>query len=265
MNQTFSLSHTTNNIFFKYAYGNIGIYDNIFHSDFEILFITQGDITCIYQNESYRIKPYTLIIIPPGTYHQFIPENGGVDYERFVFEFPVSKINPLFSKEDLEKKQFIQLKEGDEIIRLFRKFPLYYSHFNEKEFEILFQSLFNEILLLVRHTDTQFPSSSNNLNNITKNTLIFISEHFKEKIQLTSLAKSQYCSVSSLCHHFKKDLGISINQFIIRKRLIGAQTLLHQGIRPNEVWGKCGFPDYACFFRMYKKYFKISPSEDFIK
>lgn len=265
MKENISSSFTVNNVFFKHASGNIGISENIFHSDFELFLVYKGTVDCLYNNAPYRLSPLTLVLIPPGVYHRFIPDDNGENFERFIFEFPPSKLDGLVSAAELEKKRFINLKSDDEIVHIFEKIVYYYANCNSTEFEILFQALFNEIILLTNHTVPLILNSTNTLNPLTRNALNFISENIDTHFSLQSLADALYCSVSSLCHHFKADLGLSVQKFIVQKRLYQARALLLSGVRPNAVWEACGFPDYICFFRTYKKTFGVTPSNDYLR
>ena len=49
-------------------------------------------------------------------------------------------------------------------------------------------------------------------------------------------------------------------KYILSKRMLKAQKMIHRGEKPTAVYIKCGFDDYATFFRNYKKYFGYPPS-----
>ena len=44
----------------------------------------------------------------------------------------------------------------------------------------------------------------------------YIDEHYTQQLDLSSLSRRFHISVSSLCHIFKEDFGISIKKYIYR-------------------------------------------------
>ena len=91
--------------------------------------------------------------------------------------------------------------------------------------------------------------------------MAYIDENPTEKITAESLAKLFFVSPSWVVHKFKKLLGISLMQYVNKKRLLYAQRLILGGFNPTEVAEKCNFTDYSTFYRQYKKYFGISPKQ----
>ena len=68
-------------------------------------------------------------------------------------------------------------------------------------------------------------------------------------------------SVSTLTQTFKKDMNISIYQYILRKKLILAQQKIQDGESVTSAAIQCGFNDYSSFYKQYKKMFGVMPSE----
>lgn len=89
----------------------------------------------------------------------------------------------------------------------------------------------------------------------------YIDEHYTEKIDLNSLSQMFHFSVSSLCHVFKSDFGISIKKYILQKRINGCHLALLQGEHSEAVCEAFGFSNYSTFFRAYKKQFGVAPSK----
>ena len=60
---------------------------------------------------------------------------------------------------------------------------------------------------------------------------------------------------------FKEYTGITIHQYLLTRRVLMAQDLIQQGMKPNEVAPKCGFQDYTSFYRAFKSRTGLSPEQ----
>ena len=83
-------------------------------------------------------------------------------------------------------------------------------------------------------------------------TLLFISENYREKLSLSSLAKNAGCSVTYLARIFKQYTGKTIYNHIIDVRIGNAETLLNQGFGVTDACFSSGFDDCSNFIRTFK-------------
>ena len=68
-------------------------------------------------------------------------------------------------------------------------------------------------------------------------------------------------SKSSLNKFFQKQLNTTCHQYILKKRLALAVSLIRQDVPLKTVAVQSGFGDYSSFFRAFKKMYHISPTE----
>lgn len=97
-----------------------------------------------------------------------------------------------------------------------------------------------------------------------QNVISYINQHYTESITLDSLCDKFYISKSYLSRSYEHVTGKSIYQYILEKRMIMARQLLIDGEKPTDIYALCGFNQYSNFYRAFKKYYHMSPSE-FIK
>ena len=88
-----------------------------------------------------------------------------------------------------------------------------------------------------------------------------INDRILEDVSLTSLSEELHMSASQINRIFKKTMGTSVYSYIVSKRLVMAQGMISRGERASEASQACGFKDYSCFYRLYKKRFGVSPTE----
>ena len=89
--------------------------------------------------------------------------------------------------------------------------------------------------------------------------LSYINEHSNEPLSLDELAGHFYVSKYYLSHEFSRETGVSVYRYIMLKRLLAAKQLLSGGMPAGEACYKCGFKDYAGFYRAFKAEYGISP------
>ena len=91
-------------------------------------------------------------------------------------------------------------------------------------------------------------------NNEVKQTLLLTER--EEDIQKAANLNRQYMSAL-----FKRQEGISIQQYIIRVRMERALTLLKQGISVTETARLCGYESIYAFSKAFKREIGVSPTE----
>lgn len=89
----------------------------------------------------------------------------------------------------------------------------------------------------------------------------YVAGHLKEDLSLDALASHFYVSKYHLCHIFKENMGISLHQYILKKRLQAGQNAMLSGVPAGKVCQQYGFRDYTSFYRAFKKEFGLSPKE----
>ena len=94
---------------------------------------------------------------------------------------------------------------------------------------------------------------------VVANVIAYINTHYDRRLTLSDLAEMHFVSKYHLSHEFSRQLGTSVHRYIQKKRLLIARQMLLQGSKPNEVAARCGFGDYAGFYRAFKTEYRISP------
>lgn len=121
--------------------------------------------------------------------------------------------------------------------------------------------LYRIIIELYKASDPN-NSKNNAYNTIVKNAIIFIKNNYKNEIKVPDIASHVGVSVNYFQAVFKKAMGITPNNFIIKIRLEQAVQLLIMTKLPiGEVGFECGFLDNVYFSYVFKKYYKMTPNE----
>lgn len=91
--------------------------------------------------------------------------------------------------------------------------------------------------------------------------MAYIEQHYAEHITVYDIAHKFYVSDSSISHHFKQKMGISIYHYVTQRRLISAKNLISKGMALEQVAARVGFSDYSAFYRAFKQEYGISPRQ----
>ena len=111
--------------------------------------------------------------------------------------------------------------------------------------------------LPVVNTKNEIQVSHNN--KIVEEILNYINENLERKILIQDISNHLSLSVSRISHIFKEETGISILQFINKKRLMLSKELIRKGEHISTVYNMCGYQDNTSFFRAFKKEYSITP------
>ena len=253
---------TSKTMSFRYAIGNTINSGNEIHPFHEILYYIDGDATFTSDSFKTNLTKGSLIIIPKECYHQFIVKNQD-KYKRLVINFyDVPELDNLISKSMISIKIFDA--PNTHITNMLNRTISVLNEDYEKDdvcsylygtlICILFELNVSELksVPLVKRENTDTISMC----------IDYINSHFSEKILLKDIADEINCSVSTLQHTFRKEMGISIYKYITEKRLIKAYNLLNRNFKPTQVYYDCGFGDYASFYKAYTKMFGTSPKHN---
>ncbi|HOJ99253.1 MAG TPA: helix-turn-helix domain-containing protein [Termitinemataceae bacterium] len=95
---------------------------------------------------------------------------------------------------------------------------------------------------------------------LVKRALLYLNQHYQENILRWKLAEYVHISEDYLSRIFKKEIGMSPWEYLIRLRISMAKKLLIQKTATiSEIAEMVGFSDQAYFCRVFKKYTGRSP------
>jgi AraC-like DNA-binding protein len=94
-----------------------------------------------------------------------------------------------------------------------------------------------------------------------KKVIRHIAEHYAEKLSVEKMAQLAGLNTSYFGSLFKKETGMSVNQYVIKTRIKNAENFLVSGeYKVEEVAMICGFSDVNHFYRHFKLLMGSPPS-----
>lgn len=97
---------------------------------------------------------------------------------------------------------------------------------------------------------------------LVKRTIEYIENSFKENISLDDIYYHLgYCKYYVL-HVFQDVMGLSVHDFIVRRRLTEVKTLLlDDALTIEEIAQNCGFKSDIALYKTFKRVYSITPGQ----
>jgi AraC-like DNA-binding protein len=224
------------------------------HGMAELLLFVKGDASYAVEGKRYPLKAGDLVYVPASFLHGLCLQSDS-EYERY---------DVLFSEEliptelrDALSGQVVSRKSIPSAEHVFSRLDTFTSSLSRGVLETLFPSLVCELIC-------ELSLAGKRREAYGSDTLERVIEYIdRELITLTSLntvCEELYLTKSALHALFRKHLGTTPKKYVTERRLYLAKSALRSGAAPTDVFRKCGFVDYATFFRNYKAFFGYPPS-----
>lgn len=263
-------------------YGRVHVYtvllDNVFeksidyheHDEYEILYVIEGEVLYNIVDKQYTLLPGDMILIPKNTLHQIA--NPSKKSKRIILSFSDSFISHFSSKATDLTEIFKKIKDTNihkisftgpfkKIIEnnLKEQCELFISQ--NYGSDLLYNMKLVQVLLMINNQFSNLREDyiSNQDDSIISSIVKYIDENINHKILLEQIANYLSLSTSRVCHLFKEKTGLSLMQYINKKRLVLAKSYLRKGYSIDQAAVECGFQDYTSFFRSFKKEYNITP------
>jgi len=226
------------------------------HSDYEIFFAVGGNSDIILENNRYKLKKNTLLLIKPHQLH-------AIDiYGEDIHSIYIIRFDKNILSENLQNKlstidSFYTVND-EHMLSIFSKFDSYSSKYTGEDLHDILISLITELLFELHYSYTQIQPDV--INKKMDDILQYINNNLSDKITLDSLCKQFYQSKTWLYHAFMESVSVSPIKYIESKRLTLANDLIMAGNRPTKIYATCGYSDYSSFYRAYVSFFKHSPT-----
>ncbi len=248
--------------------------DSHVHNYYEFYFFLEGDVLMEIDGQLYPLKYGDIVLVPPGISHHAVIKDRETPYRRFVFWISREYCDQLLQVSQAYGyvMQHVQINREyifhmdritfntiqSKVLRLIEE--THGSRFGkEAEVSICVSDLvlhINRIVYEKRHPKTRRESQ-----NLYQELTDYIEGHLSEDLSLDKLAGEFYVSKFYIAHVFKDNIGMSVHQYIVKKRVAACREAILSGEKISEVYEMFGFTDYSSFFRAFKKEYGMSPKE----
>lgn len=249
-------------------------FNSHYHDFYKIVITLDGSADYFIEGKKYQLQKNDILFIQPGDIHK-VRYNSS--YERLIIyisvsffeKYNISNDEPLQQIFDTVYKHNTNLlhcksKEITDLIMALKLNTLSFE-FNS---ELLTRcSLISMLIQLERYIQHEAGAFALNEVYSSNQTIIrvleYINNNLKNKLTVDIIAEHFYLSPSYLMHLFKKETGLTIISYIQRKKIFLASRFINDGKSLSEACYLSGFKDYTSFYRVFKKYYKVTPATYF--
>lgn len=244
-----------------------------YHEFYELFFFIGGHVDYIVNDELFHLRSGDLLIIPPNILHNPIFLDFDVPYERYVVWISANALGRLI-RQDPDCGYFLRdgtprmyLLRGDDAAHgtLRGSFVTLFESYHRRA--LCFRS---EGLAVIMHILTEYnralaakngKAQRGSSNSLLSSVLRYVQNNLTGDLSLDAVAAAFFCNKYSISHIFKQNMNISYYQYVIQMRLIAGKNSILAGVPVHKVWETCGFSDHAGFYRAFRKWYGISPSQ----
>lgn len=235
-----------------------------------LIFYVEGNGSVIVGEKEYNVSNSCLLLLPKSTRISCAVRNDKLngklvtiiltedivwDY-KCHFERELRTVNALLTKFHRIDKEYIAQFFVALIIYSQRRLLITEEILRHRIFEILhaIESLIWEEKVLTKETVVR----QSNIRTIANH----ISVDLSCRKPIPEIAKDYGVSASTLKRWFKKGLDVSLNQWLIMRRLEKVRFLVRRGKSIKEASFECGFCSSSYMIKMYRRRYGCTPVED---
>lgn len=244
------------------------------HEFYEVFFFLSGSVSYTVEGRVYQLRPGDILLTNHRDIHR--PEVGpDKPYERYVLwldaDFlqrlprPGDDLTACFV--DAARKGYRLIRPNGEVLSrllgLCRRIPALRRDGGFGSGTLLYAAVAQFLVYLNR---AYFDTPEAVRRDVTESAIVnrvvgYIEGRLADTLSLDGLAEAFHLSKFHLNRQFKRFTGLTIYQFILKKRLISARSMLQAGVPVTQACMACGFGDYSNFLKAFKREFGRSPSQ----
>ena len=232
------------------------------HPHYEIYFLYEGKRSFFIENAIYSIEAPAVLVVPPFAMHR---TEGGA-FKRVNIYVSESLLGD-FQKEVMTSLSlsFVPLTE-EQARNLLAVLRLTIDHSmpEEKKREVDKAKLDFFLFALYHFAEDRLPQSvvrEEQASPLVIKAINYMNANYADPMTLDDLAERIYATKQTLNYHFKKDLGCTPMNYLLRLRLTKVKELLATSDRSiEEIADRCGFSSGNYLTLIFKQKEGISPT-----
>ena len=208
------------------------------------------------ESRRYDCPTDSYFMIPPNVDNKYWSAPG-VAQEKIFFVCRGSLVKSLLEIYGLEKSYIV--KDAGSLVKYFNNMLILakqYGARKDREAALVFHKFMQAAHLIV-YKDDEVP-----LPPVVQKLHKLLDAHLEKKIDFSIISKEIAYSQAYIVRLFKKHMGVTPHEYILRRRIETAQLLLrHSTLSIKEIAERLVFSDQYHFSNYFKKCLGVSPSQ----
>lgn len=220
------------------------------------IYIHAGDGSIVCSEKAYPIRKGVLCFVGAGKYHYTMPEVPK-HYDRsklFLSTEEIKSITSVLPKSDMFSADtfvYAQIPESEQasVEQIFEKMTRCASR---EPYSSWMRMSCTVDLMVFLHTYTieNLPAGTG----IVSRGAEYINSHIHQELCLDGICDGIHVSKYHFCRLFKKTMGVTVMEYILKTRIVMAKQLLsHEALSVTEIAARCGFGSISYFSRIFKE------------
>lgn len=244
------------------------------HSQYEIYYNIKGGQSFFINNTFYRCEPHSLFLIPNTHIHKVVVEKN-TPYERCIININMDIISSISALPNMINSKLNWMKsagstkshkiilESDAHQKFMALIDDYIKH--EGVASELLQLI--GLLKILNFLEEQFNLQKNETipvcepDTLSDKVIRFIEQNLTNLLSIKDIANALYIHENYLCTKFKQETDMTINNYIILRKIAEAKKLLYNGYTVKEACYQSGFQNYSNFIRTFRNKEGYPPSK----
>lgn len=245
------------------------------HEFIEIIYILSGKAFQSVDGKEYRVKKGDIIFINYGGIHKFIPDDTftfyNICFSPEIISDTIINADNAFLLLSLTAFDTMRGEQNGGIISFSGKECLEIEHIlaamleeyqNDPPFSNKILESYINILITKMLRKTQLGIDQQDTQNIWQELLEYIDRNLDADLTLPALAKKCFYNPSYFSRIFKQKFHITPTEYVSRKRIEQAVSLLsNSNLSVDEIGFKVGFSDRSTFYAAFSKITGSTPSQ----
>lgn len=230
----------------------------------ELMFIVRGSGDYIIGDRAYMAQQGDILVFDAGVVHD---ERPHLSEDSLIYSCGIKnlRLSDLPENTLTSSQQAAVVSSGSQCDYLKSMFDILAHQCSQKEanYGAVSQHLLSAIVVLCKNLfDTQHQLMNTPEMSLGLRIKAFIDEHYMENISLDSIADEVGMNRFYLSHTFKKFAGYSPKQYLIRRRVGEAQSLLlGTSHSVSDISIMVGYDNVNNFYKVFKQVVGMPPSQ----
>ena len=250
----------------------VGTYHYNWHTETEIFILLKGSVEMSCNGEVFTLKPLDVVIISPQVGHATLA------LEEDAIAFVIHVGNEFYQQYDPDFGSYQFILRSDDSTRHNEFFTTLRHHaamtmllMTKGESPVHRMWIEHHYLALAGDVFRVFDPIKEVYENARPGDIksasfykmiTYIDEHYEQKIELEDIAKIGGYNIAYTSQFFKRQMGISFVEYVLRLRIRDATVRLASTDEAvARIASDCGFADVKAFNVAFKKHFNMTPTE----